>query len=248
MRRAMILAAGLGTRLGEITVSKPKILVDIGGITLLEWILGKLSFHGFNNIVVNVHHHADMVESAGRLLAAEKGLNISFSDERACLLDTGGGLFRARDFFDNKPFLLYNGDIVTDLDLSRLYQLNIESGAIATLALKHRQGKRFFLIDNDGMLRGWLNRETGEKIVTGDSQGVFDEIAFSAISIVNPEIFAYMFEGVYSMRRVFLEAASENIVNSVIHDKDEWVDIGSPEQLDKCRKLMHDSGDPARFF
>jgi len=248
MKRAMILAAGMGTRLGEITADKPKILVDIGGVTLLEWITGKLVHYGFRDIIINVHHHADMIESAARLLGSRLDLKISFSDERSGLLDTGGGLYRARDFFGDEPFLLYNGDIVTDLDLNKLYETNINSGAIATLALRHRPGKRFFIVDGEGKLRGWTNRETGEKIMTGDSPGETDEIAFSAISVINPRIFNYMQEGVYSMRPVYLEVARDNLINSVIHDNGKWIDIGNPMQLEKCRTIIGEEGNHTILF
>lgn len=248
MKRAMILAAGLGTRLGEITTAKPKILVDIGGITLLEWIVGKLAFYGFRDIIINVHHHAAMIETAGKRAALRNNINISFSDERDRLLDTGGGLFKARDFFGMEPFLLYNGDIVTDLDLDLLYRHNTMTGAIATLALRHRPGKRFFLADDRGQLKGWINRESGERILVDDFSGPTDEIAFSAISVINPSIFRYMSEGVYSMRPVYLEAAADGIVNSVKHDNGEWVDIGSLQQLERCREIIGKAGDPSELY
>ncbi|MEZ5000019.1 MAG: nucleotidyltransferase family protein [Bacteroidales bacterium] len=238
MKKAMILAAGMGTRLGAITLERPKILVDIGGFTLLEWIVGKLGYFGFNDIIINVHHHAGMVEEAAREVEKSQKVRITISDERDELLDTGGGLYKARDFFGKEPFLIYNGDIVTDLDLGKLYNCNIEAGAVATLALRHRPGKRFFIIDQEGILKGWKNSETGEVIESGNITGETTEVAFSAISVVSPSIFKYMSDGVYSMRGVYLEAARNETVNSLIHDGGNWIDIGSPAQLQKCRDLI----------
>jgi NDP-sugar pyrophosphorylase family protein len=236
--KAMILAAGKGTRLGELTVSKPKILIDIGGVTLLEWIVGKLLHYGFDEIVINIHHKAEMIVAEGELIGKRMGIRITFSDESDNLLDTGGGLYKARSFFGNDPFLLYNGDIVTDLDLKALFEMNIRTGAIATLAVRHRPGNRFFMIDKNSHLSGWINRETGEEIAVNKNFTDSEEIAFSAISVLNPDIFNYMEEGVYSMRPVYLKTAQENVINSLTHDKGVWIDIGNKEQLEKCRSLF----------
>ena len=248
MKKAMIMAAGMGTRLGSITRERPKILVDIGGVTLLEWIVGKLCYFGFNDIIINIHHHAGMIEKAAGEMEKSLKVKIAFSDERDELLDTGGGLYRARDFFGEEPFLIYNGDIVTDLDLGKLYNHNVNTGAIATLALRRRAGKRFFLIDNNGILKGWKNIETGEVIEAGKNTGETTEIAFSAISVVSPSIFKYMSAGIYSMRGVYLEAARHEIVNSLIHDQGNWIDIGSPEQLQKCRDIISANSSPDSLY
>lgn len=141
--KAMILAAGLGTRLGEITSTRPKVLVDINGRSLLELILTRLRDHGFDDIIINVHHHADLIEEQSALLAKKLGVGVTISDERDGLLDTGGGLYKARHFFDDKPFLLYNGDILTDLNLAKLYDFHLRKGAAATVATREREGAGF---------------------------------------------------------------------------------------------------------
>ena len=246
-KKAMILAAGLGTRLGVATTDRPKILIDIGGVTPLEWITRKLVAHGFNDIIINIHHCADMIEEKAPAIASRTGALITFSDEREKLLDTGGGLYHAREFFDNEPFLLYNGDIVTDLDLTDLYRYNIATGAMATLALRQREANRVFIAGSDGSLAGWLNRQNGErKMVEGsggeegsDSSGNrLREVPFTAISVVNPQIFRFMEEGVYSMREVYLKAAASALVNTYEDDGGFWLDIGSPESLERCRDLL----------
>lgn len=268
--KAMILAAGLGTRLGQETADRPKILTDIGGITLLEWITRKLVAHGFSDIIINIHHHADMIEEKAPSIAARAGASFTFSDERERLLDTGGGLYNARHFFGEEPFVLYNGDIVTDMDIGSLYRYNIETGAVATLALRQREATRVFLTDPVGVLAGWLNRQGSERIMVngwkmvtdselslkGISEGDASEIEginssgsicrlretpFTAVSVVNPQIFRFMKEGVYSMRDVYLEAAASGLVNSYDDGGGFWIDIGTPESLGKCRELLSGS-------
>lgn len=233
----MIFAAGLGKRLGKITENIPKALVDINGKTVLQMAVEKCSYYGFNDIIINVHHFADMVEEEVTRLN-NLGFRISVSDEREMLLENGGGLYKARNFFDQAPFLLYNVDIVSDLDLSALYRLHLEKKSFATLAVRHRPGKRFLLVDTDGQLRGWRNITTGEQILTGVEEDGLSEIAFSSMHIVEPEIFNYMNEGIYSMIDLYLKLAEEHNIFTLKHDEGYWVDIGTPESLNYVRKLL----------
>jgi N-acetyl-alpha-D-muramate 1-phosphate uridylyltransferase len=235
--KAMIFAAGLGKRLGKITENIPKALVDINGKSALQMAVEKCSAHGFNDIMINVHHFADMVEDEVRKLN-KMGFSISVSDERNKLLENGGGLYKARDFFDKTPFLLYNVDIISDLDLSALYRLHIDKKGLATLAVRHRPGNRFVLIDKEGQMRGWRNISTGEQILAGAGEEGLSEIAFSSMHIVEPEIFKYMNEGVYSMIALYLKLAAEHNIYTLKHDEGYWVDMGTPESLEYVRKLL----------
>ena len=235
--KAMIFAAGLGKRLGKITENIPKALVDINGKSALQMAVEKCSAHGFNDIMINVHHFADMVEDEVRKLN-KMGFSISVSDERNKLLENGGGLYKARDFFDKTPFLLYNVDIISDLDLSALYRIHIDKKGLATLAVRHRPGNRFVLIDNEGQMRGWRNISTGEQILAGAGEEGLSEIAFSSMHIVEPEIFKYMNEGVYSMIALYLKLAAEHNIYTLKHDEGYWVDMGTPESLEYVRKLL----------
>ena len=235
--KAMIFAAGLGKRLGKITETIPKALVDINGKTALQMAVEKCSAHGFNDIIINVHHFADMVEDDIRRLN-NMGFRISVSDERERLLENGGGLFKAREFFDKSPFLLFNVDIISDLDLSSLYKFHLEKKGLATLAVRHRTGKRFYLIDKEGLIRGWRNRFTGEQIFAGPALEDLSEIAFSSIHIAEPEIFNYMTEGVYSFTTLYLKLAEEHIIYTLKHDEGYWFDIGTPENLEDVRKFI----------
>lgn len=237
--KAMILAAGKGTRLGKITESIPKALVDINGKTALRLAVEKCSAYGFNDIIINVHHFADMVEAEVKRLK-KSGYRISVSDEREKLLETGGGLFKAKSFFDNNPFLIYNVDIISDLDLSALYRYHIEKKGIATLAVRHRPGNRFYLIDNNGIIRGWRNNATGEQILTLPSDNGLSEIAFSSMHIVEPEIFKYMNEGIYTMTDLYLKLAADHKIFTFSDDNGYWGDIGTPESLEYVRKMLDD--------
>jgi NDP-sugar pyrophosphorylase family protein len=238
--KAMIFAAGLGKRLGDISEKIPKALVDINGKTALHMAVEKCTQYGFNDIIINVHHFADMVEDEVKKLN-RIGFSVSVSDEREMLLENGGGLYKARDFFDKAPFLLYNVDIISDLDLSSLYRLHMEKHGLATLAVRHRPGKRFLLIDKSGQLQGWRNISTGEEILVGDTLEELSEIAFSSMHIVEPEIFNYMNEGIYSMIDLYLNLAGEHYIYTLKHDEGYWIDVGTPESLQYVRNMLNKS-------
>ncbi|MEI8225294.1 MAG: sugar phosphate nucleotidyltransferase [Bacteroidota bacterium] len=237
MMKAMIFAAGLGKRLGKITENIPKALVDINGKTALQMAVEKCSAHGFNDIIINVYHFADMVEDEVKRLN-KMGFRISVSNEREMLLETGGGLYKARGFFDKDPFLIYNVDIISDLDLSALYNYHLEKKGLATLAVRNRPGNRFYLIDRLGLIRGWRNRSTGEQILTSATEEELFEIAFSSMHIVEPEIFNYMSEGVYTMTTLYLKLAAEHNIFTFRDDEGYWGDIGTSESLEYVRKLF----------
>lgn len=234
--KAFVFAAGKGTRLGKITQNIPKALVDINGKSALRLAVEKCSEYGFNDVIINVHHFPDKVEEEIQKLR-KSGYSLSVSDERNSLLETGGGLFKARGFFDKEPFLVYNVDIITDLDLSALYNYHLEKNGIATLAVRHRQGNRFFLIDESGIIRGWRNIATGEEILTSSFPGNLSEIAFSGIHIINPDIFKYMKDGVYSLTTLYLDIARRHNIFTFLDDSGYWGDIGTPENLEYCRRI-----------
>ncbi|HEX2969182.1 MAG TPA: nucleotidyltransferase family protein [Bacteroidales bacterium] len=232
----MIFAAGKGTRLGTLTESIPKALVDINGKSALRIAVERCYMHGFNDILVNVHHFADMVEDEAEKLR-KSGYSITISDERDKLLETGGGLFKAKDFFDDKPFLLYNADIITDLDLTSLYEFHHEKKGLATLAVRHRKGNRFLLVDQDGLLKGWRNNATGEEILISKKNGQLSETGFSGIHVVEPRIFKFMNEGVYTMTTLYLRLAKGHKIYTYTYDKGYWGDIGTPENLEYAREI-----------
>ena len=239
--KAMILAAGKGTRLGKITESVPKALVQINGKSALQIAVEKCTLAGFAEIIVNVHHFAEKVEAEVDKLNSA-GFHISVSDERIQLLETGGGLYKARKFFDNEPFLLYNTDIITDINLNELLKFHFSQNGLATLAVRSRSGNRYLLTDTDGRLCGWINKASGEKIVTCEDNVQLCEIAFSGIHIIDPEIFSFMNDGVYSMTAVYLQLAAKHKIFTFRHDSGYWFDIGTPENLNKIREFFLGGG------
>jgi NDP-sugar pyrophosphorylase family protein len=235
--KAMILAAGKGTRLGKLTENIPKVLLEINGKSLLQHAVEKCTASGFDDIIVNVHHFAEMVEDEINRMN-RMGFRVTISDERKELLETAGGLYEARHFFDKEPFLLYNADIITDFPISDLLALHLEKKGLATLAVRNREGKRYFLVNREGLLRGWCNTSTGERIIAGDENEELSKIAFSSIHIINPEIFNYMTEGVYTMTALYMQLASDHNIHTLLHDDGYWFNVGTHEILEEARLFL----------
>jgi len=187
--KAMIFAAGLGTRLRPLTDNRPKALVEAEGKTLLQHCIEKLQTAGVREIIVNVHHFADMVED---FLQANNnfGLRIELSDEREMLLDTGGGLKRAAWFFDDgQSFILHNVDILSNIDLADLCAQHRQSNALVTLACNIRESSRYFLFDASQRLCGWENTNTGEQKIVVAQYEPLQRMAFGGIHVITPAIF-----------------------------------------------------------
>lgn len=227
--KAMIFAAGLGTRLRPLTNNLPKALVEIKGKTLLEITINRLIENGFNEIIVNVHHHADQVISF--LHEHNFKAKIEISDEREKLLDTGGGLKKAKWFFDDQPFLLHNVDIISDLDLREFYNIHLRNHSIATLAVRNRKSSRYFLLDNDYVLCGWENIKTGEQIISRDKEHL-SQLAFSGIHIIDPKLFNYFpVEEKFSIVEVYLKTAKREKIKGYLHNYSFWQDVGKLQDL-----------------
>ena len=234
--KGMILAAGLGTRLRPLTDKIPKALVKIGTTTLLEYAIKKLLHYGFNDIIINIHHLPDLII---RYLADNKnfGASVTISDEREILLDTGGALKKASEFLKgNEPFLVYNCDIVTDLNLSQLFEYHLKQGGLCTLAVRQRETSRYFLFDNDNNLCGWWNKKTNERKLAVKSGKSLNNYAFSGINVINPEALnLFPDNNVFSLVDFYLKIASDNSIKGFDHSQTSWSDIGSPVELDKMQ-------------
>lgn len=227
--KAMILAAGLGTRLGELTAGRPKALVEWEGVPILERVIRKLISQGFNEVVINVHHFAEMIMDFVTK-NRQFGIRIEFSHEKEALLDTGGGIARASGFLREEPFLVHNVDIHSDIDLRKLYKAHLENGSIATLAVKERVTSRSLLMDSEGLLKGWRDNQTGETILMDKKEKALIPIAFSAIYVLNPEIFdLFPKEERFPIMPFFLELARTRDIRLYRHDRDEWMDLGKME-------------------
>ena len=226
--KAMILAAGLGTRLKPFTDSHPKALAVVNNKTLLQRNIEYLQSFGITEVVVNVHHFADQIISA-----AEKnngwGSRVFISDETNEVLETGGGLKKAAAFFKNEkePLVLMNADILTDLDLAKMKADHDTHKPLATLAVRERSTSRYLLFDETNTLCGWLNEKTGEqKGVSGTKK------AFSGIHIISPGIFPLITEeGKFSMIDLYLRLANNHSIKGFDHSETKFTDVGKPESV-----------------
>jgi NDP-sugar pyrophosphorylase family protein len=238
--KAMIFAAGLGTRLYPHTHATPKALIKIKNKPLIEIAIRRLIIFGYNEIIINVHHLADQIEEFVRN-NNNFGISITFSDERAQLLDTGGGLKKASWFFDDKkPFLVHNVDVISTLDLTRLAEVHSNSKAMVTLAVRNRPSSRYLLFDNQNCLSGWENVKTGEKIIVNPTP-VSYPMAFSGIQVIEPEIFKYMtLEGTFSIIDVYLKLTADHLIKAFEHNDSIWMDVGKPENLAMAAGIMDD--------
>jgi NDP-sugar pyrophosphorylase family protein len=243
--KAMVLAAGLGTRLRPLTDDRPKALVEVCGRTLLEITLTRLREFGIQDVIINVHHYADMV--IDRVKAAGNfGMHIEFSREDI-LLDTGGGLKKAAWFFcesdgpsrdlgasaiKEEPFILHNVDVISTIDLQRMVEAHKQSGALATLAVQQRKTSRYLLFNDQLQLCGRrLVKEEKTEIARPEQQ--MTELAFSGIHVISPRIFPLLAEeGIFSIVPAYLRlsAAGEKI-QAFRADEYYWRDLGKPENI-----------------
>ncbi len=241
--KAMILAAGLGTRLRPLTNDRPKALVEVGGRTLLEITIARLREFGVREVIVNVHHFADMV--VDYLKKRDNfGIRIEISREEE-LLDTGGGLKKAAWFFlegsarRDEPFVLHNVDVISTIDLGRMVEVHREQGALATLAVQARETSRYLVFDEQMQLCGRRAGRDGTSEVVRSS-GQTQALAFSGIHVISPCIFDKMTEeGVFSIVPAYLRLAAqgENITGFRA-DEYFWRDMGRPENVARAEQEL----------
>jgi mannose-1-phosphate guanylyltransferase len=234
--KAMVLAAGLGTRLRPLTKTRPKALVEIGGRTLLEITLFRLRAFGIREVIINVHHFADMILDFLKT-NHNFGIHIEVSREEL-LLDTGGGLKKAAWFFlddvtsRDEPFLLHNVDVISTIDLHRLAQCHSEKQALATLAVQDRETSRYLLCNDQLQLCGRRAGRDGETELVRPAQEL-QALAFSGIQVISPRLLTMLNEeGVFSIINTYLRLASlgENILGFRA-DGYYWRDLGRPDQV-----------------
>ncbi|MDY6799771.1 MAG: nucleotidyltransferase family protein [Bacteroidota bacterium] len=237
--KAMIFAAGKGTRLQPFTDSMPKALVKINGIPMLERVIQKLIQSGVDEIIINVHHFAkqiiDFLEEKDHF-----GIRIEISNEENELLDTGGGLKKASWFFnDNKPFIVHNVDILSNIDLVKILEYHQQNNALVTLAVRERKSSRYFLFNHQNRLCGWEHIKTGE-IINHNTSNKIKKFAFSGIHIINPEIFNYWpVLSKFSIVKTYLDLSHNHPIMAFPHNQDYWFDIGKPDNLKEAEAFFN---------
>ena len=230
--KSIIFAAGLGTRLKELTQHTPKALVKVGGATLLERAILKLKQAGVDEIIVNAHHFAKQIVDF--VSKQDFGLPIRISLEKDKLLDTGGGLKHAMYFFDNEPFFAYNVDIISDIDLAKMYRFHCRENATATLAVRNRETQRYLLFNENFQLCGKENLKTTEKeLIPNISENAhLQRFAFSGIHVISPKIFSFMpAKDVFSVTELYLSAAQSQKIIGFLHNEGSWADMGKREAI-----------------
>ena len=239
IKKAMVFAAGLGTRLQPLTNNRPKALVELVGKTLLERTIERLKNIGIEEVVINVHHFPDQIiefiKSRNNF-----GIQIAVSDEREALLDTGGGLKNAESYLQgDDPFLICNVDLIASINLIELVEYHKNSGALVTVVVRERKTSRYLLFDNDNNLAGWKNSATGEEKIVHSDADSFRSLAFSGIHVVNPEIFSMIVEtGKFSIIDLYLRLAQTQKIKGYLDDSPCWMDLGKIEQMDEALKLI----------
>ena len=238
--KAMILAAGIGSRLKPWTDSHPKALAIVRGKSLLQRNVEYLQQHGIKEVVINVHHFAEQI-----IDAVERnngwGSKITISDETEEVLETGGGLLKAASYLQGpNPFVLMNVDILTDLNLGAMISYHQEKKPLATLATTNRETSRYFLFNQGNDLCGWRNVKTGEEKSPGRTlTGQEIQKAFSGIHVLDPGIFSLITQqGKFSMVDVYLDLMKEQTIKSFDHSQSRFIDVGKPDSIAKAEVMF----------
>lgn len=243
--RAMVLAAGLGTRLRPLTDDRPKALVEVAGRALLEIALTRLRAFGVNEVIINIHHFADMLVD---YLKANNnfGMRIEVSREEI-LLDTGGGLKKAAWFLledesaDSEPFILHNVDVVSTIDLRRMVQLHENSSSLVTVAVQKRDSSRQLLFDEQGQLCGRRAGRNREPEIIRHAPHL-DPLAFSGIHVISPRLLTLMTEdGTFSIIDTYLRLAAQGEkIGAFRADEYYWRDLGKPESIRQASRDLEE--------
>jgi NDP-sugar pyrophosphorylase family protein len=235
--KAMIFAAGLGTRLAPFTNDKPKALVEVAGKPMLEMQIENLKSFGVKYIVINIHHYADQIIDFVK--GKKFGIEIEFADERELLLDTGGALKNVKKFFkkgDN--FLVHNVDIYSDINLRNFYDYHIENKSLATLAVSNRKSSKHLLFDENLQLCGWKSLSDNRQIISIEKQE-YKEMAFSGIYMFNYDIFDKITKtGAFPIIPELLEITKSQTVKAWLSNDNNILDLGKPEALIKYQEII----------
>ncbi|NOX84367.1 MAG: NTP transferase domain-containing protein [Chlorobi bacterium] len=237
--KAIILAAGLGTRMGEVTRDKPKALVQVNGVPMLGLLIERLKKQGIKKFMVNVHHFGDQVinyiEKNGRF-----GVDISVSDERNELLDTGGAILKARDFFHgDEHVLVHNVDVLSDVNLIKLLNDHQNSDALASLVVRKRKSGRALLFDGDMQLTGWADLENKKYKWVNVPVEDFETFAYSGIYLATPSFAEKLpFTGCFSIIDALLKMAKTERIIGWPDASPVWFDLGTKEKIIAAEKYL----------
>lgn len=237
-RTAFILAAGLGTRLKELTHDKPKALVELNNHALLEIVIDNLISQNFNHFVINIHHFGkqiiDFIESK-----KYKNIDVEISDERDMLYDTGGGILKALPYFVNsQAVLIHNVDIITDIDFQPVYDDFVECDDAVWLLTQKRNNKRKLVFDNHDNFIGRFNMETSEYDGEREIKDNFKLLSFSGLHLIKPKYFtSFMLKKCYVFD-LYREIAKENQVKSKFIQPNYWFDLGTQKQLKEASSWL----------
>ncbi len=250
--KALVFAAGKGTRLKPITDSIPKALVPVCGKPLVCYVLEKLKKAGFCDVVVNVHHFAEQIMDFLPNAECAQGMNISFSDERSQLLETGGGIKRAEKLLGgSEPFLVHNVDILSNLDLGAMLKVHLEQRPLATLLVSSRKTARYLLFDSNDNLVGWTNTDTGEirspysEIAGGDINKLgLKMYAFGGIHVISPEIFAMMRDmpDAFPIMDFYIGNCNRCTIKAYVKENLEMVDVGKLDTIHSAEDFVRRYG------
>ena len=236
--KAMIFSAGLGTRFKPWTDKHPKALALVNGKSLLQRNIEYLQQYNITNVIVNVHHFPRQIIDAVKKNSGW-GSNIIISDESNEVLETGGGLLKAKPLLaKEKIFISLNVDVLTDLDLNKLLQFHHKHNPLVTFGVTERKTSRNILMDESGRMCGWKNNTTGEeKIVILKNN--LKPFAYSCVVVYSIEIFSLIKQqGKFSIMDTYLDLANDNLVMGYNHTGDKWVDVGKPESVAVAEKLF----------
>ena len=235
---AMILAAGLGTRLQALTKNKPKALVELNGKPLLQHCIENLIDNDFYYIVINVHHFGEQIIDFVKHHNFDAEIQIS--DERDLLMDTGGGIVKATPLFKNsKAVLVHNVDIISNVNLGEMSRQFIDSKDDAWLLTQDRESNRKLLFNTENQLIGWKNKAEENYKWVYDSFGQYQEMAFSGLHFFRSDLFANFEVKPQSVIDLYLKLAKTNRIISKPIQPDYWFDLGKPEQLERAEKHLN---------
>ena len=236
--KAMIFAAGLGTRFKPWTDFHPKALALVNGKPLLQRNVEYLQQYGINEVIVNVHHFADQIIDAVKNNEGW-GSKIIISDETGEVLETGGGLLKAQPLLQSdEPFITLNADILTNLNIHKLLAFHQEKNALISFGISNRKSSRVLLFDNDNRLCGWQNTSTGEEKIAVNHQQLH-AMAYSCVAVFQPSIFGLMPQrGKFSLTETYLSLAPHHLIMGYDHSGDKFIDVGKPESVAIAENLF----------